>query len=100
MNAHQAEPNPAPSTQVSKKHPFFEPVALALLSLATIGTAWCSFEAAAWGSVAQRTMNLSAAASRRAAADELQSYQLTLLDVLLFSEYINARASSNETLAN
>ncbi len=100
MNADQAEPNPAPLTPVSKKHPFFEPVALALLSLATIGTAWCSFEAAAWGSLAQRTMNLSAAASRRAAADELQSYQLTLLDVLLFSEHINARASSNETLAN
>jgi hypothetical protein len=30
---------------------------------------------------------------------QLQSYQIVLLDVLLFSEHINARASSNETLA-
>jgi hypothetical protein len=44
-------------------------------------------------------MNISAAASRQAAANQLHSYQLTMVDVLLFSQYINARASSNETLA-
>jgi len=77
----------------------FEPLALVLLSLATVGTAWCSFQAAAWGAVSQRTMNLSAAAGRRAAAMELQSYQLQLVDIGLFSHYINARANSNETLA-
>jgi len=79
--------------------PLFEPVALVLLSLATVGTAWCSFQAAAWGGVSQRTMNLSAAASRRAVAAELQSYQFKLADVMMFSHFINARASSNETLA-
>jgi hypothetical protein len=49
--------------------------------------------------VSQRATNLSAASSRRAAANQLQSFQLALVDVLLFSEYINARSSSNETLA-
>ena len=77
----------------------FEPVALVLLSLATVGTAWCSFQAAVWSGVSQRTMNLSAVAGRRAAASELQSYQFKLADVILFSQFINARASSNETLA-
>jgi hypothetical protein len=81
------------------KHSFFEPLALVLLSLATVGTAWCSFQAAAWGGVSQRLMNLSAAASRRAVTDQLQSSQLALLDVLLFSQHVNARTSSNETLA-
>jgi hypothetical protein len=76
-----------------------EAVALLLLSLATVGTAWCSFQAAAWGGSAQGAMNLSTASSRRAAASQLQAYQLELLDVLLFSQYINARAASNETLA-
>ncbi|MCI0745509.1 MAG: hypothetical protein L0Y58_08900, partial [Verrucomicrobia subdivision 3 bacterium] len=70
-----------------------------LLSLATVGTAWCSFQAATWGGVSQRNTNLSAASGRRAAADQLQSYQMALLDVLLFSQHINARASSNETLS-
>jgi hypothetical protein len=87
------------STRTTSRHPFFEPVALVLLSLATVGTAWCSFQAASWSGVSQRVMNLSAAASRRAATKELQSRQMTLVDVLLFSQYINARASSNETAA-
>jgi len=91
--------NPLTSAKAVSKHVLFEPVALVLLSLATVGTAWCSFQAAAWGGVSQRTMNLSAISGRRAVANELQSYQLKLADVLLFSQYVNARASSNESLS-
>ena len=87
------------TSAVPKRPAWFEPTALALLSLATVGTAWCSFQAAAWGGVSQRSMNMSAASSRRAAADQIQAYQLALLDVLMFSQHINARASSNDSLA-
>jgi hypothetical protein len=72
---------------------------LVLLSLATVGTAWCSFQAASWAGVSQRLTNLSAASSRRAVTAQLQAYQVALLDVLLFSQHINARASSNEALS-
>jgi ABC-type multidrug transport system fused ATPase/permease subunit len=82
------------------KHPVFEAVALVLLSLATVGTAWCSFQAAVWSGVSQRTMNMSAAANRRSVTAQLQAYQFSMLDVMLFSEYVNARANSNEQLAN
>lgn len=99
MSAGQANVSQAKGGQPTGKHALFEPLALLLLSLATVGTAWCSFEAAVWSGVSQRAMNLSAAASRRAAAAELQSSQIALLDVQLFSHYINARALSNETLA-
>jgi hypothetical protein len=75
------------------------PWALVLLSLATVGTAWCSYQAAVWVGVSQSNMNLSAALGRKAAAQELQSLQYRLADVMLFSQYINARAGSNETLA-
>jgi len=44
-------------------------------------------------------MNMSAASSRRSVTAQLQSHQMALLDVLLFSQHINARAVSNETLA-
>ena len=86
---------PAPS----RRHPCFEPVALVLLSLATVGTAWCSFQAAAWGAAAQGAVNRANVAGRNAVAHQLTSSQLALVDVLLFSQYINARASSNEPLA-
>jgi hypothetical protein len=86
---------PDKSTASTVRHAAFEPIALVLLSLATVGTAWCSYQAAVWGAVSQRTMNLSAAASRRAAAAQLQSHQMALLDVLLFTQYINARVASS-----
>ena len=44
-------------------------------------------------------MNRSAASSRNAVVAQLQNSQMGLLDVLLFSQYVNARAGSNETLA-
>jgi hypothetical protein len=99
MEAKPPEPDRLTTRTAAPKHAGYEAFALLLLSLATVGTAWCSFQAAAWGGVSQRAMNLSAAASRRAATCELQSYQLKLADVLLFSQYINARASTNESLA-
>src|SRR5262245_22267033 len=77
---------------------WFEPVAVVLLSLATVGTAWCSYQAAVWSAVSQRTMNQSAARGRHAVADQLKAVQLATVDVLLFSQYINAHAASNETL--
>lgn len=86
---------PAPS----KRHPLFEPVALVLLSLATVGTAWCSYQAASWGAAAQGAVNRANAAGRDAVVYQLRSSQMTLLDVALFSHYINARAVSNEPLA-
>lgn len=87
-------------TPVGKKHRFFEPMALVLLSLATVGTAWCSYQAAAWGAAAQGAVNRANVAGRDAVTHQLKSSQLALLDVLLFSQYINARASSNEPLAH
>src|SRR6185503_10565912 len=93
----QASPR-STAAPAAPKPAAFEPVALVLLSLATVGTAWCSFQAAVWGGVSQRTMNMSAAASRRAVTDQLQGYQIALLDVLLFSQHINARVTSNDTL--
>lgn len=92
----------APATNTSSgagRHRFFEPLALLLLSVATVGTAWCSYQAATWGAAAQGAVNRANAASRTAITHQLQSSQLQLLDVLLFSQYVNARATSNEPLA-
>jgi hypothetical protein len=86
-------PGPAPKTAL------LEAAGLLLLSLGTVGTAWCSFQAASWGAAAGGEANKATAASRRAAVAQLQASQMQLVDVLLFSQHINARASSNETLA-
>jgi hypothetical protein len=90
---------PAEAVPASARHRLFEPVALVLLSLATVGTAWCSYQAAAWGAAAQGAVNRANIAGRNAVTQQLQSSQLAVLDVLLFSQYVNARAGSNEPLA-
>src|SRR5262249_2933526 len=90
----------ATTGQTNAKRAIFEPIVLVLLSLATVGTAWCSFQAAVWGGTAGGAMNQSTAASRRAPARDLKPSQVLLLDVLLFSQYVNARATTNEPLAN
>src|SRR5262249_49641965 len=99
METKLKEPDRLTPAKVAPKPAVLEAEALVLLSLATVGTAWCSYQAAAWGGAAQGAMNQSTASSRRAATGELQAYQVALLDVLLFSQHINARASSNELLA-
>lgn len=85
--------------RAATKQARLESLALLLLSLATVGTAWCSYQATTWGAAAQRNMNQSIAASRQAATDQLRASQVALLDVLLFSQHINARAGSNDALA-
>jgi len=95
----EAEPATTESAEAKPKLGLFEPLGLLLLSLATVGTAWCSYQAATWGGAAAGESNKATAASRRAAVAQLQAYQVQLVDVLLFSQHINARASSNEVLA-
>ena len=100
MELKQKEPEVATQANGAKpKTALLEAAGLLLLSLATVGTAWCSYQAAAWGGSAAGEGNKSAAASRRAAVAQIQASQVRLVDVILFSQHINARASSNEALA-
>jgi len=82
------------------QHRLFEPISLVLLSVATVGTAWCSYQAASWGAVAQNATVRADSAGRDAAALQLQNSQLSVLDVVLFSQFVNAHTSSNEALAH
>jgi hypothetical protein len=99
MSTRAQDTTATPPTAAGPKPALFEAVALLLLSVATVGTAWCSFQAAVWGGTAGGLSNQSEAATRRAVVDQLQANQMALLDVTLFSEHINALASSNESLA-
>lgn len=99
MKTHLQEATSSGAPKAASHLAIFEPLALLLLSVATVGTAWCSFQAAAWGGVSQRFTNLSAAASRSSAAAQLQAQQMGLLDVLLFSQFMNAHSASNDALA-
>jgi len=73
MSAEAQDEDKLMAAKAASRRARFEPVALVLLSLASVGTAWCSFEPAVWRGLSQRLTNMSAASSRRAVTGELQS---------------------------
>jgi hypothetical protein len=99
MSATPASTGGAPQQTPAAKHALFEPLALVLLSLATVGTAWCSYEATGWVGASSRAGSLSANKNRDAMVLQLQANQVLMVDIALFTQYINARAASNGPLA-
>ena len=77
-----------------------EPVTALLMALATVGTAWCSYESAAWTRRANRLMNEFNALERRAGLTTMQGMQTASIHVAIFMQSLAARQAGNETLAN
>ena len=77
-----------------------EPVTALLMALATVGTAWCSYESAAWTRRANRLMNEFNALERRAGLASTQGMQAATIHVAMFMQVLAARQAGNEALAN
>jgi hypothetical protein len=78
----------------------FEALAVILLSLATVGMAWCSYQATVWGSESTKLSIQSAARGRDGSNFRIKANQALTLDIFLFSQYLNAHNASNELLAD
>ncbi len=78
----------------------FEALAVILLSLATVGMAWCSYQASVWGAESTKLSIQSVARGRDAANLRIKASQALTLDIFLFSQYLNAHNESNAALAD
>lgn len=78
----------------------FEALAVILLSLATVGMAWCSYQASVWSSESINLSMLSVARAKDAGNLRIKANQTLTLDIFLFSQYLNAHNTSNESLAD
>jgi hypothetical protein len=76
----------------------FEALGVVLLSLATVGMAWCSYQASGWNTRSTKLSIQSSARGRDAATFRIKANQTFMLDVLVFSEYFQAHSVSNEPL--
>jgi hypothetical protein len=70
------------------------------MALATLSTAWCSFESAAWTRKANRLMNEFNALERRAGLVTMQGMQQATIHTAMFMELLAAQQAGNEKLAN
>lgn len=89
-----------PEVQEVERRRWVEPVTALLMALATVGTAWCSYESAAWTRRANRLMNEFNALERRAGLVSTQGMQAATVHVAMFMQVLAARQAGNETLAN
>lgn len=61
--------------------------------------AWCSYQASIWSSQSTVWSSQSSARGRDASDFRIKANQAFILDIFLFSQYLNARNASNEPLA-
>jgi len=83
-----------------EKKKWVEPVAALLMALATLSTAWCSYQSAAWTRQSNRLMNEFNSLERRAGLLSLRGMQQATIHTALFMEVLAAKQAGNEQLAN
>jgi hypothetical protein len=77
-----------------------EPIVALLMALATLSTAWCSFQSAAWTRQSNRLMNEFTAFERKAGVLTIQGMQQATIHTAMFMEVLAAKQAGNEKLAN
>src|SRR5256885_8958173 len=77
-----------------------EPIVALLMALTTVGTAWCSYQSAAWTRQANRLMNEFNALERKAGLLSIQGIQQATIHTTMFMQMLAAQQAGNEKLAN
>jgi len=94
-----SDPEPAPKAEPAKKR-WVEPVTALLMALATLSTAWCSYQSAAWTRQSNRLMNEFNALERKAGLLSLQGTQAATIHAAMFMQLLAAQQAGNEKLAS
>jgi hypothetical protein len=98
--ARQRSVAPVSPRQERPKSRWAEPAMALLMALATLGTAWCSYQSAAFTRRSNRLMNEVNSMERRAGLLNLQGMQTATIHVAMFMEMLAAQEAGNEKLAN
>jgi hypothetical protein len=96
----QSDPTTASKGEPREKQKWVEPVAALLMALATLSTAWCSYQSAAWTRRSNRLMNEFNALERKAGLLTMQGTQQATIHAAMFMQLLAAQQAGNEKLAN
>jgi hypothetical protein len=81
-------------------HYGIELFSVVLISLATVVSAWCAYQATLWSGEEVIKYNLANAARTESVRMANRALQLTTIDVNLFTEYVSAYSEGNDDLAD
>ena len=79
---------------------WIEPVTALIMALATVGTAWCSYESASWTRRSNRLLNEFNSLERRAGIVSIQGMQAAAIHAAMFMQLLAAKQAGNEKLAS
>jgi hypothetical protein len=96
----QSDLPPGSNREPREKKKWVEPVTALLMALATLSTAWCSFESAAWTRKSNRLMNEFNALERKAGLVSIQGIQQATIHTTMFMQMLAAQQAGNEKLMN
>lgn len=88
------------STPEPPKKRWIEPTVALLMSLATLSTAWSSYQSAAWTRRSNRLMNESNALERHAALLDVQGSQALVVHASMFMHMMAAHDAGNQKLVD
>jgi hypothetical protein len=83
-----------------KRKKWVEPVAALLMALATLSTAWCSYQSAAWTRKSNRLMNEFNTLERKAGLLTMQGTQQATIHAAMFMQLLAAQQAGNGKLVN
>jgi hypothetical protein len=89
-----ADPNPSEA-----KRRWFEPASAILMALTTLSTAWCSYQSSKWNGQSGGFATEAGRLNQKAALLHLEGNQVIGIQAKMFTEFINARATGNDKLA-
>src|SRR6266508_1158486 len=96
----RSDPAASPNQELQEKKRWVEPVTALLMALATLNTAWCSYQSAAWTRKSNRLMNEFNALERRAGLLSVQGVQQATIHTTMFMQMLAAQQAGNEKLVN
>src|SRR5205814_5026236 len=88
------------SADKTPKRRWVEPVTALLMALATVGTAWSSYQSAAFTRRSNRLMNEFNSLERRANLLNIQGMQAASIHAAMFMQLLAAQQAGNEKLAD
>src|SRR5213595_2766384 len=95
----RSDPAASPNQEPPRKG-WAEPIVALLMALATLSTAWCSYQSAAWTRKSNRLMNEFNALERRAGLQTVQGMQQMTIHIAMFMQLFAAQQAGNEKLVN
>jgi hypothetical protein len=83
-----------------RKRRWVEPIIALLMALATLSTAWCSYQSAAWTRKSNRLLNDFNSLERKAGLLTMQGTQYATIHATMFMQLLAAQQAGNERLVN